>query len=342
MQWRRKLAGVLRNKEPDLQWLRRLVQSLFLLLILWIGWKFHHFVKFLEAGGVGPPVSRPPGVEGFLPISALMNFYYFFLTGEIHPVHPAALFILGAAVLMSLTFGKSFCGWVCPFGWLSEYLGRLGRRLFGRNLHIPRWLDYPLRSIKYLLLGFFLWVILSMSLETLNAYMNLPYNLVADIKMYYFFAHLSALTFWVLVILVLLSIVIKNFWCRYLCPYGALLGLAGLLSPIKIKRRESTCINCGKCRQACPMDIRVDVVDHVISDECTTCLACVDSCPVADTLYLELLPTKKRLNKKAVAVAVATIFLAVTGLGMLTGHWQNNITLQDYLRLLEHIDSYTH
>jgi polyferredoxin len=50
---------------------------------------------------------------------------------------------------------KAFCSWLCPIGTLSESLWMLGRKLFGKNPGLPRWLDYPLRSLKYLLLFFF-------------------------------------------------------------------------------------------------------------------------------------------------------------------------------------------
>ena len=126
-----------RNRQSSLQTVRLIVQIAFALLCLWIGLEFHHFVAFIESGGQVPPVTRPPGVDGFLPISSLMSLYYFFLTGVIHPFHPAGLFILTAIIVMSLLFGKSFCSWLCPVGLVSELLGDLSRKLLGRNLSPP-------------------------------------------------------------------------------------------------------------------------------------------------------------------------------------------------------------
>ena len=71
--------------------------------------------------------------------------------------------------------------------------------------------------------------------------------------MYYFFAEITPFALTVIVGLVLLSIPIRGFWCRYLCPYGALLGILSLLSPQKIKRNPTTCIDCGKCAKVCPV-----------------------------------------------------------------------------------------
>ncbi len=83
-----------------------------------------------------------------------MNTKYFLLTGRVPAIHPAAMVLFIAFVLMSLLLKKAFCSWLCPVGTLSEHLWKLGRRVFGRNLHPPKWLDIPLRGLKYLLLAF--------------------------------------------------------------------------------------------------------------------------------------------------------------------------------------------
>ncbi len=336
-----------RNRSKPIQKWRLIVQIAFALLCIWIGVEFHFFVKYLESGGATTFVERPPGVEGFLPISSLMSLYYFFLSGEIHPAHPAGLVILVAIILLSLLFGKSFCSWLCPVGLISESLGDLGdklsRKLFRRKLSLPRWLDYPLRSLKYLLLGFFVYsIFFSMGEIALKAFLDSPYNVTADIKMYLFFAEITRFSLIVIGSLVLLSIVIRGFWCRYLCPYGALLGITSLLSPNKIKRNPVSCIDCGKCALACPSRIKVDKVKTVWSDECTACMSCVDSCPVKDTLDLATLGTRKAIPKRWVAIGVVAVFVVITGLGMLTGYWQNHVTMQEYIQHQQYLDAYGH
>jgi len=334
---------IIRNKEKSLQKYRFIIQSLFALLCIWIGIDFYLFAHYLQSGGSAQFYSRPPGVDGFLPISSFMSFYLFLSTGQIHPAHPAGLFIFIAIILMSLVFGKSFCSWLCPIGFLSELIGDFGEKIFKRKFHLPKWLDYPLRSIKYLLLGFLFYaVFILMGIATVKAFLNSPYNQVADLKMFYFFADISRTALIILAVLLLLSIFIRNFWCRYLCPYGALLGLISFLSPNKIKRNKVNCIDCGLCNKACPQGIKVNKVKTVWSDECTTCVSCVDACPVADTLDLKSLYTKKKINKKLVAIGVVSIFLAVTGFAMFTGHWQNDITKQEYLVRYKMMDTYGH
>ena len=226
---------------------RRSFQGAFLLLNLWIGAQFYSWVRHFELG-LGPSeIARPAGVEGWLPIAGLMNLKYCLLSGQIPLVHPAAMFLLLTFVSMSFVFRKAFCSWLCPIGTVSEYLWQAGKRLFGRNLNLPRWLDLPLRGLKYLLLGFFVWAISTMSAVGIRDFMTSPYGLIADVKMLNFFRHIGETGLVVLGVIVAASVFVPNFWCRFLCPYGALLGLTSWLSPMKIRRNPKPCIDCGKC-----------------------------------------------------------------------------------------------
>src|SRR5215469_298105 len=91
------------------QLLRRSFQLLFLTLNIWIAADFYRFVRFYETGGRTSPVSRPPGVEGWLPIASLMNLKVWLLTGALPRLHPAGMFLLTAFLAMSWLFRKSFC-----------------------------------------------------------------------------------------------------------------------------------------------------------------------------------------------------------------------------------------
>ncbi len=335
---------IIRNHDKPIQKYRFYIQTAFALLCIWIGIEMFLFIQYLESGGTINFSNRPPGVDGFLPISSMMSFYLFITTGELHQAHPAGVFIFMGIILMSLTVGKSFCSWLCPVGFISELIGDFGQKIFKKKIKLPNYLDYFFRSFKYLMLGFLFYaVFFLMTTVAVKSFLDNPYNLVSDIKMYYFFADISRFALIIIGILFLLSIPFKSFWCRYLCPYGALLGILNFLSPTRIKRNPLSCTDCGLCSKACPSFIKVDKVKTVLSDECTSCFSCIDVCPVADTLELKpVFSAKKKINKRYAAIGLVSIFIIVTGIGMLTGNWDNKISKEEYLIHYKKMDTYGH
>jgi polyferredoxin len=330
------------------QWYRRSFQGAFLALNLWLGANFYFWVGQFENGVIDANLRRPPGVEGWLPIAGLMNLKYWLLSGQVPRVHPAAMFLLLTFLSMAFLFRKAFCSWLCPIGTISEYLWRAGKAVFKRNFTLPRWLDLPLRGFKYFLLGFFVWAISTMSLVGIRDFMQSPYGLIADVKMLNFFRHIGEAGIIVLGVLVVASMFVPNFWCRFLCPYGALLGLTSWLSPARIRRNAETCIDCAKCAKACPSSLPVDKLVQIRSVECTGCLECVAVCPAQDALAMSLPKILSAKSKPAsipawaMAAGIAVLFLGVAGFAKATGHWETPIPSSVYERLVPNADQAAH
>jgi len=306
------------------------VQLLFLMITLFLGIKFYLFVAQLGSGAV-PTLERPPGVEAFLPISALVSLKYFLFTGIINRVHPSALVLFLIICSTALVVKKGFCSWVCPLGLLSDYLLKLNLHLFKTKRDIPGWVDFPLRGIKYTVAGFFLWsIFFKMPVAAIDQFIQSPYNTFADIKMLEFFTKISFTSFWVITALLILSIVIKNFWCRYLCPYGAVLGAISLLSMGKIKRDDTNCTKCGKCEKVCPGKILIMEKVSVNSLECSACLRCVDACPEKNAIGFSFFLGKVPMNQKRIALVLIAVFAIGISAAKGTGHWQNETSVQAY------------
>lgn len=320
-------------RKPKASWglpYRRLTQIAFFALTLWIGLQFAVFVHQLEAQRA-PTVSRPPGIEAFLPISALLSLKYWIITGVISRIHPAALVLLLTFGAMALLFKRAFCSWVCPIGLASEALAFARGEVLNRRVRLPKPLDFALRAPKYSLLGFFLWAIfVKMDAHQIQSFLDSSYHRVADIKMLKFFENPSQTTLWVIGALFLTGFILPYSFCRYLCPYGALLGLISLLSPFKVRKNRGLCTGCERCTLACPAGIRVHQKKTVVSQECHACLECVRACPKKGALLFSM--TKKRLAISMRAFAFLVILLVALGVtsARLLGVWHNAIPLSEY------------
>nr|MBF0221753.1 4Fe-4S binding protein [Desulfobulbaceae bacterium] len=313
---------------------RRLSQSLFTVFCLYSGWQFFQFHQW-AIGKSAVYIQRPPSVEAFLPISALLGLKRLLFTGQYDPIHPAGLTIFIAALTIALLVRKGFCGWICPVGFTSNLAEKAGVR-FKTIFKLPFFLDIPLLSLKYILLFFFIYLIaFKMNLASIDSFLRSPYNITVDAKMLYFFIAPGKLAATVMIFLLMISFVIKNFWCRYLCPYGALLGILACISPFAVKRDSKRCIDCKKCDKICPALISVsDKSGHVRSLECIGCLDCVSTCPQEDCLTVRVGPSQK-VSPYLIPFLTIAIFLLFWLIAVSTGHWHNSLPAEIMKRYYE-------
>jgi polyferredoxin len=323
-------AGPWKNPWRRLPGVRWAVQGAYVLFLVVVAVRFAAFVA--QVAGEGPVTAqRPAAVEAFLPIAALMATKRLFLTGLWDGIHPAGLTLFLAAIATALLARKAFCSWVCPVGTLSRGLEWLGRRTLWRRgwPAVPRGLDLGLASLKYLLAAFFLRTVLTMPLDALEGFMRAPYNVAADAKMLLLFRDLSVTGAVVLGLLALLSVVVKHFWCRYLCPYGALLGAASFLSPLSIRRDPAACNDCRACTRACPVEIPVHARLRVLTPECTGCMSCVAACTSRDCLGVTR-EGRRGWSPWLVPAVALSVMLGFWAVARLTGFWESDVTPEGF------------
>lgn len=326
--------------EKNIATLRLISQSLFTFFCLFVGFRFYQFYLWATHSSEDF-VQRPPAVEAFLPIGALVSLKRLVLSGEYDTIHPAGLTIFLAALFLGLFLRKGFCGWICPIGLASNLAAKAGRKA-GILKTLPRWLDLPLLSLKYILLGAFSWLILwKMNLQALTAFHFSSYNLIVDAKMLHFFLQPSLLAASIMLFLTIASFVLTNPWCRYLCPYGALLGLLAILSPFQVRRSQDLCINCKKCETVCPGAIRITGKKTVRSAECVGCLECISVCPPKKCLQLSV-PADKTTPPLLLPGLVIVSFLLFWLVARITGHWQTQVPAATFQRYYQQIQSIGH
>ena len=317
-----------------MQPLRIIVQWCFLGFMIWLGACFYRFVQLISSNAPNIDVIRPDGVDGFLPISGLLGTASWIKGGGINAVHPAAVVVFVTILFVSFLLRRSFCSWICPIATISECLWKVGFRLTLRNLRLPVWFDAGLRSVKYLLLLFFIYtIVIAMSPDALTGFIQTDYHKIADVRLMNFFLHMSPVAFGILFSLVVVSIVLKNPFCRYLCPYGALLGLVATLSPLRVTRNLDRCVSCGACSQACPTHIDVMHKASVASPECIACWRCISHCRFNESLSMRAI-SRYTVSGFIFAALVVLLFWGGTMIGQLSGHWHSSISFEEYVRLL--------
>ena len=255
-------------------WIRRVVQWFFFLLIALIS--VNH--TLVENGG-GVAFFSSASLHGVCPFGGVETLYTFLASGLlVKKIHDASLVLAGIVLLLSILFGPVFCGWVCPLGTVQEWVGKLGKKLFKRryNHFVPAKLDNILRYLRYGVLAWVVYVTATTGTLIFEAYD--PYFALFN----FWSTEVAWSALVILGVTLLLSVFVERPWCKYACPYGAVLGITNLFSVFSIKRVESTC----KADGACPMNIPVDNVKVVRDHQCISCLECTSEavCPVAKTV----------------------------------------------------------
>ena len=136
------LSGRTGRKADRTYRIRLLVQAAFALTCGLLGIQFARWVSAARAG-VLPLPERPAGVEAFLPVSGLMGLLDWVYRGSLNVIHPAATVLVLVAIALALLLRKSFCSWICPVGFLSDLLARVGRRARLPRTRPGEWGDKP-------------------------------------------------------------------------------------------------------------------------------------------------------------------------------------------------------
>ena len=224
-------------------------------------------------------------LHALCPFGGVVSIYQYVTWGTyVQRIHESAFILMYIGFALALLFGPVFCGWVCPLGSFQEWFGKLGRKISGKKFNrlIPATADKYLRYLRYVVL---IWVV---------------YVTAASAELFFtdYDPYYALFNFWtgevavsglvILGVMIVISMFVERPFCKYACPYGAILGVFNLFRIFKIKRKAATCNGCKVCDRICPMNIEVSA-DNVIRDhQCISCLECTSEyvCPVEDTVVM--------------------------------------------------------
>lgn len=260
-------------------WLRTVVQIFFFAFIALIA--INH--TLIEAG-IGIPFLSSASLHALCPFGGVVTIYTYLTTGSfVQKIHESAFILMVLGFLLAILFGPVFCGWVCPLGSIQEWFGGIGRKLVKKrryNHFIPAKVDHYLRFLRY---GVLIWVLYMTAVTgklIFSAYD--PYFALFN----FWSSEVAVIGLTILILTLVGSLFVERPWCKYACPYGAVLGLTNLFRVFKIRRVASTCKLDGACDIYCPMNIPVSQLTIVRDHQCISCLECTSEarCPAAGTV----------------------------------------------------------
>lgn len=231
-----------------------------------------------------------PGAIGACPIGALQS-------------HLASMkfkfpyYIAGFLIFFGAVLGRAVCGFLCPFGFFQDLLYKIP--FYKKNRFR---IDKYLRYLKYIIL-LLLVIILPLTFDLIPFFCKYvcPSGTVAGIWLAAVDSNirsvLGPLFSWKLILLlifIVLGLIIRRPFCKYICPLGAIYGFFNRISVYRMALDKDKCINCGACAKACMMN--VDPAKNPNSMECIRCGECVDACP-HKALQMGFMPGLKKTEK---------------------------------------------
>lgn len=259
--------------------IRLAVQIFFFVLIALIA--YNHTAS--ETGNALPFLPSDLSLHAICPFGGVVTLYSLATVGDyIRKIHASSVIILGISMVLAIGFGPVICGWVCPLGSIQEWTGKIGKKLFKSkyNHFVPQDIDKALRYVRYAVLA---WVIYITAKSGTLLFVNVdPYYALMN----FYSGEVVPSAFVVLGLTLAGSLFIERPWCKYACPYGAVLGLTNKFRIFKIKRNAPTCIGCTKCDRVCPMNINISKADAITDHQCISCMECTSdrSCPIPNTV----------------------------------------------------------
>ncbi len=308
---------------------------------------FSMFVWFCIVSTIGEKLWQIRGwpVNWFLQLDPLVAIGTALTT---HTLYRSLLWAL-ATIILTIIFGRFFCGWVCPFGALHQFVGYLGnrRKTTAQKIRLNKY--RKAQCIKYLILIFFLFMAafpsLAATLQTglldpitlvtrsfnllLLPIIDRTVNLVSVSPRFYEGAWLILTIF---LTTVLLNLVIPRFYCRFICPLGAFFAIISRFAIWRIGKKQNECSNCNLCNRAC--EGACNPAGNIRISECVLCLNCREECPDELIVYQKRPSlageiTNPDISRRGFTLSLASGIFAVPAVRLsnkLGSNWHHKVT----------------
>lgn len=191
------------------------------------------------------------------------------------------LILVVSMLVITAVMGRFFCGFLCSFGTLGDFFWVVGKKLKLRRPKLSRNADRVLKSLKFIVLLGTVLLGWTLGVSLLSGTAN-PWTIFG---MYVSLSGWADLSAWISIGALLLlgimvgSMYIERFFCRYLCPLGAVFAIVSKARLFKIRKPAQHCGSCKACTAHCSMGIPLYGMNVISDGECIDCMNCVEVCP---------------------------------------------------------------
>ncbi|CUU50486.1 4Fe-4S binding protein [Clostridium beijerinckii] len=220
-----------------------------------------------------------------------------------------------AIMLLTIVLGRWFCGWICAFGAYNDLIYFISKKVFKIKFRVDEKVDSILKYFKYVVLLFIIaisWTMESSILESTS-----PWDAFGQITDVFtiFSSLLVGLIF--LILITIGAAFIERFFCRYLCPLGAIFSIISKIGIVKLNKPKSDCGKCRACTMNCSMGLPLYKVDCVKGGDCINCLKCTEVCYRSNANVNVL---GRDLDAKLTGSVAMATFLGIYGLTNFAGN----------------------
>ena len=217
-----------------------------------------------------------------LTFSQLKKVYLMVIKGNFNIIEMwpqlLALFVI---IPITIILGRFFCGWLCTFGAINDFIYIISKKVFKTKFKVNEKVDSILKYLKYIILLFIIAIIWTSGSTTFDSYS--PWDAFAQVDSISNSIFTYTGGFIMLGIIAVGAVFIERFFCRYLCPLGAVFTILSKARIFKISKLSDKCGPCRICTNNCSMGIKLYQMDKVSSGECINCFKCLDVCPRKNT-----------------------------------------------------------
>lgn len=255
-----------------------------------------------------------------LAFSQFKTVYLMFIKGDFNIIKALPKLIEALTILpITILLGRFFCGWMCAFGTFNDLIYMTSNKIFKIKFKMNAKADAILKYLKYVILLFivyFMWTVGSKLFDNSS-----PWDAFAQIPQFSQAITDYASGFLILLFIIIGAIFIERFFCKYLCPLGAVFAITSKMRLLKIDKPSAKCGECRICTNNCPMGIELYKNEKVSNGECINCLRCTEVCPRKNT---QVIFYNKKINSTLVSTVAVATFVGLYSVNNVLGGAMNS------------------